>query len=412
MAFHAARFVHSAIAVAGLSLLSMPASTAAGRRVDTRVPERRTNTPVLVGHRGAAGTAPENTMAGFRDARAAGADFLEIDVQLSADGVPFIFHDDVPARTTDVQDVFPGRATDPITSFTWAELQQLDAGSYFDGRFVGERIPHLDDVALAAGDAAGVYIEVKSPRNSPGIGALLVEQLRTDPTWQTLVAADKVQVICFDEDFNREFAELAPEIPLQQLTFMVPSPEVLASWAGYADSVGAYYRTLSEQDVDAVHAAGLAMSVYTANSPEAVRAMADLGVDAVTTDFPIQNTRHLQGLPIFPEGDVEIVGAHPAAPDGTGAGAGAAAEFVTLRNTSGSTVDVSGYFLRTSLNTLLTTGEGYVLRPGEELRVHTGEGTSSATAYYNGRSAPVLSSFGGSLGLWAPDLQLVDVYAG
>ena len=408
MAFPAAHFIHSAIAVAGLSLLSVPAATAPGKR-------RRASPagPVLVGHRGAAGTAPENTMAGFRDARAAGAHFLEIDVQLSADGVPFVFHDDVPTRTTDVAEVFPDRIDAPITSFTWAELQQLDAGSSFDARFLGERIPHLDDVAGAAGDAIGVYIEVKSPGNSPGIGQLLAQQLRTDPTWQRLVAADKVQVICFDEEFNREFADLAPEIRLQQLTFLVPSPEELASWAGYADSVGAYYRTLTQENVDAVHAAGLAMSVYTANSPEAVRQMVELGVDAVTTDFPIQNAHELQGVPAFPAEGLTIGGATPvSAADADSPEQAASAEFVTLRNGADTTVDLAGYFLRTSLNTVLTVGAGYVLRPGEELRVHTGAGTDSATDHYLGFGAPVLSRFGGSLGLWTPDLRLLDVFAG
>ncbi|KNC20205.1 esterase [Arthrobacter sp. RIT-PI-e] len=411
MTFHAGRFVHSAIAVAGLSLLTVPASTAPGRRAD---PEpSRPGGPVLVGHRGAAGTAPENTTAGFRDALAAGAEFFEIDVQLSADGVPFVFHDDVPARTTDVAEVFPDRADDPITSFTWAELQQLDAGSSFDARFTGERIPHLDDVADAAGNGIGVYIEGKSPVTSPGIGDLLAEQLRTDPRWQRLVAAGRVQVICFDEEFTRAFAALAPEIPLQQLTFLVPTPDILASWAGHVDSVGAFHRALTQQDVDAVHAAGLTMSVYTANSPAAVRRVVELGVDAVTTDFPIQNALGLQGGPVPAVQEREISGVTPApAADAGSPEEAAAAECVTLRNVSEVPRDLGGYFLRTSLTAVLTIGEGQVLRPGAELRVHTGRGPDSAADCYSGLDAPVLSRAGGSIALWSPQLRLLDVFAG
>lgn len=256
--------------------------------------KRATGSPILVGHRGAGGTAPENTVAAFKDGRASGADFIEIDVQLSADGVPFLFHDDTPARTTDVEEVFPGRATDPITSFTWAELQQLDAGSSFDERFTGERIPHLDDAVAVATRTTGVYIEIKNPRNSPGIEQLVADELRNDPAWRKLVAADKVQVIGFDTASNRRFAELAPEVPLQQLTGVVPGEAVLAEWATYADSVGANYRALTAQDVTRVKSAGLVMSVYTVNSPEAVQAVVDLGVDAVTTDFPSQNSRYLR----------------------------------------------------------------------------------------------------------------------
>ena len=402
------RSIRSAAAVAvGLSLLAVPttASTAEARSA-TKLPAAG---PVLVGHRGAGGTAPENTVAAFKDGRASGADFIEIDVQLSADGVPFLFHDDTPARTTNVEDVFPGRAGDPITSFTWAELQQLDAGSYFDARFTGERIPHLDDAAAIATRSTGVYIEIKSPRNSPGVEALVADELRTDPAWQKLVAADKVQVIGFDEASNRTFAALAPEVPLQQLTGVVPGAEVLARWAGYVDSVGANYRGLTAQDVARVKDAGLVMSVYTVNSPEAVQAVVDLGVDAVTTDFPIQNSRYLRGIPVFPGAAVEISGAvnNPAGDDVRPEGG----EYVTLRNVSGSAVDVSGYFLRDAANNILRVGEGYTLQPGTELRVHTGPGTSSSSAYFNGLTASVLNNTGDSLGLWSPDLRLVDVYA-
>ncbi|MEG1444822.1 glycerophosphodiester phosphodiesterase family protein, partial [Glutamicibacter sp.] len=79
--------------------------------------------PLIIGHRGAAGVAPENTLAAIKAGSQSGAEFIEIDVQLSKDGVPFIFHDGTPSRTTNVAEVFPDRVNDPITSFTWEELQ-------------------------------------------------------------------------------------------------------------------------------------------------------------------------------------------------------------------------------------------------------------------------------------------------
>ncbi len=210
-----ARSIRSAAAVAvGLSLLAVPAETVAETAEDRSATEPPTTGPILVGHRGAGGTAPENTVAAFLDGRASGADFIEIDVQLSADGVPFLFHDDTPARTTDVEDVFPGRASDLITSFTWAELQQLAAASNLDRRRVGERIPHLDDAAAVAAGAAGVYIEIKTPGNTPGIEDVGASELRTDPAWRKLVDARRVQVIGFDEASNRRFAALAPDVLL------------------------------------------------------------------------------------------------------------------------------------------------------------------------------------------------------
>ncbi|WP_299168222.1 glycerophosphodiester phosphodiesterase family protein [uncultured Arthrobacter sp.] len=233
-----------ATTAAGLMLATAPAAVAHA------IPAKKaSDAPILIGHRGAAGTAPENTVVAFKDGRASGADFFEIDVQLSADGVPFLFHDNTPARTTNVAEVFPGRENDPLTSFTWAELQQLDAGSYFSDRYEGERIPHLDDAADVATVKTGVYIEIKAPVNSPGIEQVVADELRNDPKWTPLVAADKIQVIGFDEASNRRFAAIAPEIELQQLTGAVPGRAVVEPWATFADSVGANYRRLTPQNV-------------------------------------------------------------------------------------------------------------------------------------------------------------------
>ena len=238
---------------------------------------------------------------------------------------------------------------------------------------------------------------------------VVADELANNPAWRKLVAADKVQVIGFDPASNRRFAELAPEVPLQQLTGAVPSAAVLADWATYVDSVGANYRGLTADGVARVKAAGLVMSVYTVNSPEAVQSVVDLGVDAVTTDFPIQTSRYLRGLPVFPGAAVEISESvnNPAGDDVRPDGG----EYVTLRNASASAVDVSGWFLRDAANNVLRVGEGYVLQPGAQLRVHTGPGTSTADAYFNGYTASILNNGGDSVALWSDDLRLVDVLA-
>ncbi|NKX54793.1 glycerophosphodiester phosphodiesterase family protein [Arthrobacter mobilis] len=391
----------AATAVVVLSPFAAPAATAQ---------EPDAGRPLLIGHRGAAGTAPENTVAAFKDGRASGADFIEIDVQLSADGVPFLFHDDTAARTTNVEEVFPDRAQAPVTSFTWAELRQLDAGSYFGERFAGERIPHLDDAARIAAGSTGVYIEIKAPKNSPGIEQLVADKLAQDPAWRQLVDAGKVQVIGFDEASNREFARLAPDIPLQQLTGTVPDARMLASWAGFADSVGTNYRNLTAGNVADVKAAGLSLGVYTVNGPEAIQAVVDLGVDAVTGDFPIQAARQLDGRKVLPAASgVEIADAlnNPAGSDVQPENG----EYVLLRNSSGRSVDVGGYVIRDAAGNKLTIGEGYVLAPGGQLRVYAGPGTSTAGRYYNGGAASVLNNDGDSLALWTSRDRLADLFA-
>jgi len=397
----------AAAAAMGLTFFgAAPASAAPAFAATSTTP----GDPVLIGHRGAAGTAPENTVAAFKDGRASGADFFEIDVQLSADGVPFLFHDDTPARTTNAEEVFPGREDDPITSFTWDELQQLDAGSYFSAKFAGERIPHLDDAAAAAGQRTGVFIEIKSPVNSPGIEQVVADRLAGDGKWKKLVAADKIEVLGFDEASNVRFAELSPEIPLQQLAGTVPDAATLERFAGFADAFGTNYRTLDKAGAQRVKDAGLGLGVYTVNSTEAVEESVALGVDRVTGDFPVQNGRYLQGQKPFPASrGLEIAGSVNDVPgDDLRAGTG---EHVVVANTSTRSVDVSGYVIRDAANNILLIGEGYVLKPGAELRVYTGAGTNSAGAYYNNGTANVLNNAGDSVALWTGGGKLLDTFA-
>lgn len=366
--------------------------------------------PILIGHRGAAGVAPENTLAAIKAGSQSGADFVEIDVQLSSDGVPFIFHDETPARTTNVAEVFPDRAKAPITSFSWNELQQLDAGSYFSADFAGEKIPHFDAVADVLTGESGVFIEIKSPSKSPGVEKVVADALANDPEWSALERAGKIEVLGFDALSNQRFAALAPEVPLQQLTGIVPDSATLALYATYADSFGTNYRTLDAAGAALVKEAGLGLGVYTVNSAEAADASMELGVERITGDFPQQIARHLDGRKVFPSNNgITIVDAVNDVPGNdlqpeTG-------EHVVLANTGNRTIDVGGYVLRDAANNILRVGEGYTLAPGAELRVYPGPGTNSAEAFYVDGGSAILNNGGDSLGLWDAKDRLLDTFA-
>ncbi len=120
------------------------------------------------GHRGAAAVAPENTYAGFALAAAAGADYVELDVQLSADGVAVIIHDDDLDRTTD--------GHGPVAAARWAALRDLDAGRWFDPRFAGECIPTLAGFLrwLVARPPLGATIEAKGAGSGAAIAAAIL----------------------------------------------------------------------------------------------------------------------------------------------------------------------------------------------------------------------------------------------
>ncbi|ANS77869.1 Glycerophosphoryl diester phosphodiesterase [Serinicoccus hydrothermalis] len=367
--------------------------------------------PEVVGHRGSGGTSPENTVASIRDARRSHAASIEIDVQLSADGTPFIFHDATGTRTTDVGEVYPDRASSPIVDFTWAELQQLDAGSYFSPRYAGEGIPHLDDAARALGGGrTTLNIEIKSPEDSPGVEAVLAEALTQDRRWQRLVARDRVVVSSFDEASLTAFHELAPQIPVLQIGDIPADDATLDRWAGFADGVVTNYRILDPADIDRVRARDLELGLYTLNSPEAVDAAADLCVDEVITDFPTEMVRLLRGRDPLPRANGIEVSEVVANPDGddlqpeTG-------EHVVLTNTSRRTIDVSGYQLQDAVINRLVVGEGYTLAPGAELRVYTGPGTDTPDRFYNDLGRNVLNNTGDSVAVLAPRLRLLDLYA-
>ena len=113
--------------------------------------------PPVIGHRGAAACAPENTLAGFREARRLGCTWVEFDVRLTADRVPVVCHDPGLRRTTD------GRGT--IARLPLATVRACDAGRRYDLRFAGERVPMLDEVLTLADEIGlGVNVEIKADR--------------------------------------------------------------------------------------------------------------------------------------------------------------------------------------------------------------------------------------------------------
>ncbi len=145
----------------------------------------------LVAHRGASAYAPEHTLAAYRLAFEQKADYVEQDLAVTKDLVLICLHDESLERTTNVEELFPDRAVvDPATGrkqwlavdFTLAEIKQLDAGSWFDNRFAGERIPTWEEAVTFVGTAAGLYPELKTPAlyRARGIDqtALFVESIK------------------------------------------------------------------------------------------------------------------------------------------------------------------------------------------------------------------------------------------
>ena len=191
--------------------------------------------PAIIAHRGASYFAPEESAPAYLLAREMGVDYLELDLQRTKDGVLIAVHDDDLRRTTNIAEVFPGRETDTVDKFTFAELQSLDAGSWFNTRFPDRarpsfknvRILRLEDVMdIAEGGLhkPGLYIETKSARRFPGIEKQLVailtargwiRPLGRDESPRTERARVPARVIfqSFEPDSLALLKELAPQVP-------------------------------------------------------------------------------------------------------------------------------------------------------------------------------------------------------
>jgi glycerophosphoryl diester phosphodiesterase len=271
----------------------------------------------LVAHRGASAYAPEHTLASYRLALQQHADYVEQDLAVTKDLALICLHDESLERTTNVEEVFPDRAVvDAATGrkqwlavdFTLAEIKRLDAGSWFDARFSGERIPTWEEAVAAVGTAAGLYPELKTPAlyRARGIDqtALFVESLKRLALHTR--APGSLIVQSFDDQPLKDLARQIPSLPR---TFLIDNRDGarwltasgLAEIARFATGIGPAKALLDghPEIVRAAHAAGLTVTPYTFStraaagsgrfgsvSDEMRHYLSDLDVDALFTDNP------------------------------------------------------------------------------------------------------------------------------
>lgn len=232
--------------------------------------------PRVIGHRGAAASAPENTLAGFRRAAALGVTWVEFDVKLTADKVPVLVHDDSLKRTT-------GRDV-PLSDVPFDDLGAFDAGAWFSADFAGEPIPSLEQ-ALMLFLELGQHpnIEIKP---SPGQETATVE--RTLAVLERLWPADKPAplISSFAIESLEALQRLAPALPRGFLFETLPSDWAQTSTRlGFA-TIHHNSETVTAAQVAETKAAGYGLVVHTVNEPERARELVSWGIEAVITDAP------------------------------------------------------------------------------------------------------------------------------
>ncbi len=224
----------------------------------------------VIGHRGAAGLAPENTLASFRRAVELGVDAVECDVRLSRDGRLVVIHDKTVDRTTG--------GSGAVGRLSFEQIRALDAGA-------GEVVPTLEEVLEALRGRCELFCELK------GAGT-------ERPALEAASAAGmerQVVFVSFRPDRLEALKHLAPDARVGPILVALEDADIRRAAAMGAELVSLRYPSASREAVEMAHESGLQLLVWTPNELAEMQAMIALGVDGITTDRPDLLLHRLEG---------------------------------------------------------------------------------------------------------------------
>jgi glycerophosphoryl diester phosphodiesterase len=230
----------------------------------------------IIGHRGAAGHEPENTLVSFKKALELDVDMIELDVYTLKTGELVVMHDNKVDRTTN--------GAGYVMDHTFSELRELDAGH-------GERVPLLSEVLDLIDKKVPVNIELKGQGTAKSV-ASLITAYKDKKGWTD----DLFVVSSFNHIELAEFIKLMPLIKTGAL-----AEGLLLGYSEYAERLGSYSANLSAEFVTSefvndAHRRHLEVFVYTINDESEVTRMCDLGVDGIFTNFPDQARAYADGF--------------------------------------------------------------------------------------------------------------------
>ncbi|MCZ8512581.1 glycerophosphodiester phosphodiesterase [Paenibacillus filicis] len=229
--------------------------------------------PLIIGHRGAAGEAPENTLASFALALRQGADAIELDIHVSADGELVVCHDATVNRTTNGEGA--------IAELTAASLKRLDAGGWFAERYAGEPVPLLEEVFSMVPAGIMINVEIKCAY-SPRLEERLFELLKQFDRLEGVVVSS------FNHKVLQRLKRSEPRLRIGLLySSNFANHRKVAEVSGFeVYSLHPYYRLISPEDVADAAAHGLSVYPYTINRQEDLLAAIEAGMSGIITDYP------------------------------------------------------------------------------------------------------------------------------
>jgi glycerophosphoryl diester phosphodiesterase len=232
--------------------------------------------PAIIAHRGASAHAPENTLAAFQLALEHGADGIELDAKLTADGQVVVIHDQTVDRTTGAQGV--------VREMTLTQLKALDAGSFFDSAFAGEPIPTLAEVFDVVGSRALINVEITN-YTSPG-------DALPDKIADLIIRHHMENTVLFSSFHPLNLVRVKrrlPQTPVAILTMEGLPGWLLRSAFGrlFAPQfIHPYYTDVSKAWLAWEHRLGRRVNVWTVDDPDAMQRLFKMGIDGIITDDP------------------------------------------------------------------------------------------------------------------------------
>lgn len=233
-------------------------------------------------HRGFSSIAPENTLPAFQEAIQVGADGIELDVHMTQDGELVVIHDEIVDRTSN--------GTGWVKNLTLSHLKQLDLGSWFSPRFMGETLPTLSETFEQLMDSSlEINIELKNNIvQYPGIEERLVKEI------EDFGLSDRVIISSFNHYSLRHLHLYRPKMQLGALYELgLFEPWVYAKHLG-VQAIHPFYLAAPEMIIEGCHAHGIQVRPYTVDDPAVMARLLNANVDAIITNVPDQ-LLHLKG---------------------------------------------------------------------------------------------------------------------
>lgn len=223
---------------------------------------------LIVGHRGAKGVEPENTLRALQSGMAC-ADLVEVDVRLTRDGIPVIMHDATVDRTTD--------GSGPVKGYTLDELKRLDAGE-------GETVPTLHEVLDLTHGQTGLVVEIKEPGTEAIIASGLMDLM-----------PERLILVSFHPESVAMAKKLFPGVQAGLIYSQETGDPVGLASPVQADLILPRWDRISREVVERAHDAGLLVIPWVLNEEGAIQEAARLGVDGFASDDPCVARQYLEG---------------------------------------------------------------------------------------------------------------------